>query len=440
MEIDDILHFMSIKSTAKSKTDTHRFHGNTNLSLPLPDDCLPDWQTYADCLNLSWNIATIHLINVQLRPKMLKILSYSLVDKRVSAILLENNDLTDIDRGIDFATTFLKQNSSSFDPLVSKVSMFPGNSSRSSLKWELDGSGTGMCCFGWANNIITRGEDVRRLVNAIDSHPFVDKVRLDDCLGDDATPRDLLSSFMCSNKGYTHLSFAGNMIECLEEMGFSNFISGQNYLIQLDLPRNRLTEDDIKQISNALKSNDTLQVLGLEGNSITHDGYCSLFSAVFDNTNLNSVAGSNNTCKINIDPVGEHSLNSDESRLIHHVLEFHNRCIQAKISRESVVKEKLSFELSRRDVLGITLDRLVPEMNDDDPLALMPHVLSRITECFNAQTRNGLDRRWATNWIPYLHAAPLYLHKRPMLSILFDVVRGAKMPELFERRTTATQS
>ena len=438
MEIKDILHFMSVKSTAKSTTTTDPYEDNIHSGPTLPDDFLPVWQQYADCLNLSWNIATIHLRNVQLNSKMLKILGSSLLDKRVSAILLENNDFTDIDCGIDFATTFLEHNRSYFEPLVSKVSMFPGSGSRSSLKWELDGSDTGMCCFGWADNIITRGEDVRRLVNAIDSHPFVDKVRLDGCLGEDTRPRDLLSTFMYSNKKYIHLSFAGNRIEGLEEVGFSTFLSGQTYLKQLDLPRNRLTDYDIKQISTALKSNGTLLVLGLEGNGITHDGYSSLFGAVFDNTNLNSVVGSNNTCKINIDPVGEQSLNSDDCRLIHHVLEFHNRCIQAKISNESVAKEKLSYELSRRNALGITLDRLVPEMNDDDPLALISHVLSRITVCFNARTLNELDR--GREWRPYLHAAPSYLNERPRLSILFDVVRGAKMPELFERRAKALSS
>jgi len=436
METNDILHFMSIKSAAKTKTDTDPCRYNINADQTLPDEFLPVWQYYSDCLNLSWNIATIHLRNVQLTSKMLKILGDSLVDKRVSAILLENNDFAHITFGIDFAATFLTRNMSSFGPTVSKVSIFPHTGARSNLKWKLKHFDTGVRCFGWADNVITRGEDVRRLVNVIDSHPFVDKVRLDGCLGGDTAPRDLLSSFMSSNKKYTHLSFAGNRIEGLEEVGFSTFLSGNKYLIQLYLQRNRLSEDDIKLISKALKSNDTLQVLGLEGNRITDDGYWSLFNVVFDNTTLNSVAGSNNTCEIKIDPAGEQALTSEDRRLIHTILELHNECIQANISLQAIVKEKLSYELCRRNTLGITLDRLVPEMNDDDPLALTCHMLRRINECFDAKHRNLLERRSA-RLRPYLRVA-LPSNERSKLSILFDVVRESKMPQLFERRAGST--
>ena len=50
---------------------------------------------------------------------------------------------------------------------------------------EIVGDNQNLDFFQWVNNEIERMEDARYLVDAVISHPCIDKVRLENCFGED---------------------------------------------------------------------------------------------------------------------------------------------------------------------------------------------------------------------------------------------------------------
>jgi Ran GTPase-activating protein (RanGAP) involved in mRNA processing and transport len=64
---------------------------------------------------------------------------------------------------------------------------------------------------------------------------------------------------------------------------------------RIDLNHNRLSDDDVILISQALKSNTSLKTINLLSNNITSVGIKALLTCVFDSSSLHSISESNHT-------------------------------------------------------------------------------------------------------------------------------------------------
>ena len=71
----------------------------------------------------------------------------------------------------------------------------------------------------------------------------------------------------------------------------------------LDLQDNNLNDQDALLIADALKGNNTLQELHLDGNQIGQSGEDALWNSLLDTTTLNAVVNTNHTCRVNLSAV-----------------------------------------------------------------------------------------------------------------------------------------
>ena len=164
---------------------------------------------------------------------------------------------------------------------------------------------------------------------------------------------------------------------------------------------NNLNDEDARLIARALRCNTNLQYFALMENNFTEVGHNALGKAIYNPTSLNSMSDCNHTCRIlviNWDediPNNTYSLKLNRARKIYHLLSVRNR-------EESNVYH-LNLEFGDDD-------------EDDAALKLVPRVLESV----------------------YRHAEMYaYIFESPYvtpLSIIYEVLRGWKVPELYERR------
>ena len=149
-----------------------------------------------------------------------------------------------------------------------------------------------------------------------------------------------------------------------------------------------------------MKHNNNLQYISLDGNNITDVGNHALSNAVYDPTSLNSLANCNHTCHIHglnwSDDIPSNllgsTLNSNRARKMYHLLSARN---------------KVEFNVNHLNL------EFGDENENDESLKLVPRVLESV---------NRYDSNWeSTDYVP-------------PLSITYEILRGWKMPELYELR------
>jgi len=256
----------------------------------------------------------------------------------------------------------------------------------------------GMDQFEWMNNHVTNTEDAICLVDIIIDHPSIDDIRLENLLGEDVNGYDTVKELFTSTKSFSYIDLEGNNMKTRGDTAISDFIAGNPPLQYLIMGNNKLNDDDAILIASALKCNTNLQSLHLTRNDITDAGGKTLFNAVCDTTSLNSVADSNHTCRI----VSSFRYLDDAN--------------DPKDDQKVRRSKKIYNLLSVRNEEGSNVRHFNAEFVDDEDddsltLKLLPHVL----EAVHRHSKRTVN-------------------KMPPLSIVYEILRGWKMPELYDSK------
>jgi len=340
------------------------------------DMLLPHWEELANALQLYNKEGGLYLsiTNIQLTSSVIYLLAPALKGKPINGLTLFNNDFEDTHKGIEFIAECIK-----FNDKLKK--------------------------FHWTGNQIDNQEDAHRLLKSIIDNPSIENVRLENCLRrGDINSYHALCYLLARDKRCLEIDFDNNNINTGGNTNIQDYIASNPPLKSLLLSGNKLNDDDIILIAQALKCNTNLKHFRLHDNNITHIGQEALSKAVYDPTSLNSISDCNHTCRIHVDggiknvPLG---CGND------------NRKFSSSISKRGA---KIYQLLSKRNKEGSNVRHFESEFEigdeEEDSLKLVPKVL----ECIHS----------------YPRASKLTVHP---LSILFEVIRGWKMPELYANRS-----
>ena len=208
------------------------------------------------------------------------------------------------------------------------------------------------------------------------------------------------------DKTWDLLDLERNNIQTKGDTTIPDYIASNPSLEDLYLADNKLNDDDAILIARALKQNTNLNDLRLGKNNITTIGKEALSKAVYDPTSLNSMSNCNHKCQIQLDGVFGKDLPSwcenSGSR-------------DPKTTRSM----KIYHLLSERNIEGSNVRHLNAEFEDEDEdsLKLVPYVLAVIQHYHDATQKTG-------DFVKSVSIKPL--------SIMYEIVRGWKMPELYE--------
>ena len=345
-----------------------------HIFLQHDDTLLAHWKELANALQLhELNHYKIQIINVQLTSEVLDLLAPALKGKPITEFVLERNGFA-TNEGTKFFTECI-------------------NKHNSKLK-----------NFHWVGNPIVNMEYAHHLIEAIVNNPSINRVHIENSLGGgDINSYEVVRPLFASDTRWDQLDLERNNIQTQGHTEIPDYIASNPPLRYLYLADNNLNDDDITLIATALKGNTNLECLRLQNNTgITHIGKEALSKAVYDITNLNSISDCNHTCHIPFDgsmniPIGcsnsKSNLTSSSERRrakIYHLLSIRNR------------------EGSNVKHLNLEFDN---EGEEDNSLKLVPKVLEAV---YKHSTVQGF----------------IY-----PLSIIYEIMRGWKMPELYEKRS-----
>ena len=336
---------------------------------------LPHWKELATALQLCQN-NNIHFTiqNVQLGTSLFSLLIPAFKGK-LQDLFLDNNDFVNISEGIKFIAECMETNRQ-------------------------------MKEFGLSNNQLESVDNVHLVLDAIISHPSINKVRLENCLGGDMNSYDALCYLLASDKSFECVDFDRNNIQTQGGSAISDYISNNPPLENLLLSGNKLNDDDAILIAQALKQNTNLGWLHLYYNDFTDIGCQTLSKAVYNPTCLNSVYDCNHTCQIHLDGIDR---------------DLPRWCNNSGVSNpKSKRRMKMHYILSLRHKERSNVQHLNLEFEDDDDegglaLKIVPKVLETVYK--HSNTRRGPSS---------------VAHKLDHpLSIMYEILRGWKMPELY---------
>ena len=138
----------------------------------------------------------------------------------------------------------------------------------------------------------------KALASALETHPHIDEVCLVGCdLGNNL---DALDEMLVGCKNCSSLLLNDNQIDSSGFARIANFLATNQFLAKLRLIDNLLSDADADSVMSALAMNTYLLKLELKNNRMTDIGRKAVEKAVFDTASLNSIAGSNHYCKIEL--------------------------------------------------------------------------------------------------------------------------------------------
>lgn len=365
--------------------------------------------------------------NFQLVPCTMNMLAPALSGKNYCYFTLENNFFGDCHDGVMFAGKIMKSN-----PRLAQL--------------------------GWKNNLINAADDMNYLVDCITSHPSIQSFFFKKCCGDGVDGYEALCSLLHSAKKFLSFQFDSNSIRTRGRTGISDYLATNPRPRIVSLQKNHLDGNDAALIFTALKQNTNLGELRLGWNDFTGAGSClsdylaantplghlglehcnlgdadaALIAAgLKQNTNLrllalewngfadlglntlcnalgyhgcttlNSLSDSNHRCRIQ----GIDTAMGDNVSSI-------NNCLREPAANRAI---KIYHRLSMRNRDGTNVVHLDSELGDI-PLGLVPAVLARVHAC----SMHGNPRD------------PIFFMCAEPLSIIYEISRGWKMPELYE--------
>ena len=344
----------------------------------LHDDILlPHWKEFANALQLNQNSSRLlSICTVQLTSSVMDLLVPALKGKPFKIINFNNNELVNVREGIEFAVKSMENSS------------------------ELER-------FNWVNNRIDTMENAQFLLDSMTTHPHVDKVRLECCFGEDINGYEILRVLLASGKRFLSLDLEKNNIRT-GGTEISDYLATNPPLENLYLGGNHLDDNDAILIASALKQNTNLQRLRLGDNEFTEKGKNALSNAIYDSSSLNSVADCNHRCSIEGIYLGVY------------IPDITNHDITPKVN----MARKIYHLLSLRNVEGSNVQHLNAEFDDDDDsLALVPNVLASVHQYYHGSM---FERHSDSDQV------------RP-LSIMYEILRSWKMPQLYECRGMTTK-
>jgi len=349
---------------------------NEALSNPLPytNALLPHWREFANAIQVypgTFNDFTIH--NIQLTSAVLELLIPALENKLCYTLTLTNNDFT-VREGIKFVLKLIKANHNLRE-------------------------------INWIENRIGSMEDAKYLARDIINHPSINNVRLENCF-ENIDGYGVLCTLLASGKQFGNLDFDRNNIQTNGGTEISDYISNNPPLKNLFMSANKLNDNDAILIAKALKKNTNLEQLYLFDNDIIDIGRTALVKAVYDTTSLNSMSDCNHICQIYLGLEGDMDVPVGCSN--------RNMNFPSSNARRGA---KIYQLLSKRNEEGSNVKHFNAEFDgedeEEDSLKLVPKVL----ECVHRYSR-----------------ASLLFTVHP-LSIIYEIIRGWKMPELYEKQS-----
>ena len=343
------------------------------MHLHYDDLLLPHWEEFANALQLYHLPQDMHVLkffqihNVQLTSSVMDLLASTLKGKAIWSFGLRNNGFVNTRVGLEFAVKYIEGN-----PNLEQ--------------------------FYWVNNPIDSVEDARYLVDAIISHPRIDKVSLVNCFGDDINGYDAFRCLFTSGKSFLRINLEGNNIRTWGSTEIPDSLATNTSLVSIYLANNHLNDGDAVLIAHALKRKNNLYGLHLGDNDLTDIGRKALSNAIYDFASLNSLSDCNHSC--NIEGIDFGGIPANENHPIHVNTPKCNRA------------RKIYHLLSLRNLEGSNVQHLNLEFDDeDDSLTVVPRVLGSV------------------HWYSMHRCSRNLVHP---LSIMYEILRSWKMPELFE--------
>ena len=348
--------------------------------LQYDDALLPHWKEFTTALQLHHdNNVQFTIQNLQLSHSVISMLVPAL-KVRLKMLLLDNNGFDDR-KGIEFLVTCMQSNRQ-------------------------------MNEFYLTNNQLGGMENARSVLDAVTRHPSIEHVRLENCLGGDINGYNILCSLLASGKQFDTIDFDRNNIHTKGGTAIPDYIANNTPLKSLFLSGNKLNDNDAILIASALKSNSKLEDLHLYRNDFTCIGREALLKAAYDTTSLNSVYNCNHSCQIQISMEDGSVVGRGLPSFCKNVGE--NLPLTSILDPKSIRSRKMHYILTSSHREGSNVQHLNTEFKDDDEdsLKLAPKVLEAVYKHSNKRR----DRRI------------------PPLSIMYEILRGWKMPELYGNR------
>jgi len=369
----------------------------------LHDDALlPHWKELSDALQLypyslldpeqSRNFA---ICGLQLTPAVLDMLMPSLTMKDFRALELDGNEFVNARDGIFFAVGFIKNN-----PRLEE--------------------------FVWINNDLGSMDNANHLLGALCSLLSIRRIHLQNSCGENVNGYDILRSLVSSNAQLKDIDLSSNNIWTMGGTHLSDYLATNPPLEELSLEDNHFDDNDVTLIAQALKQNTNLKSLSLKRNAITDMGRNELHNTLFDASTLNSVADSNHTCLISGVGFGIYDVTT-------------NLAFNSKDSREAKIYSLLSSR-HKEETNCYHLDReLGNRKKDGCSLKLAPHVLQRVYLSSEIGYRECRKQEASKNFDSELLGGTVQKNNPvTSLSIMFEILRSWKMPEMYEHLGTSS--
>jgi hypothetical protein len=187
------------------------------------------------------------------------------------------------------------------------------------------------------DNLIDNMDSARCLSRSLKLHDRINTISLAHC--DLGSSPEILSVILQSD--VKHINLENNNIDSLGAVTIAEYLEGDPPMKELFLQYNRVNDDDIILISQALKRNKNLAIINLHSNNLTSLGVKTLLTCFFDSSSLNAISGSNHTLQQLFfyewqDPTSLHRLQDCISRLLE--LGRAEKIISALQDKESLLK------------------------------------------------------------------------------------------------------
>ena len=350
------------------------------------EEFLPHWNEFAmallqyrHCLKCTQEEeSSFRLSNVELPDNVIDLLSDALKTTHFHKFVLQDNEF-ESSKGIDFALEYLQRNRILKD-------------------------------FTLYDNPIHNMKYIKRLCRIISKHPSIKTFGLTgihvEHQGID-TYKMLCSIMKAGQTKLVSIDLSENDIETGRDMFISGYLRSNSVLESLDLSGNLLNDDDATAIAEALKyKNRSLRDLDLTSNhAISASGWRALHLAVYDDTNLNSMADCNHICCIEFPSTDEYldmsafaretngsdpdsnfyySTDSVRQKKIYHVLSIGNlNCSNVKNFDDMPFELLPDLLCSIQEYSNYHVSEDTPDQSDDDvkPLSLVYEICRYWDEC-----------------------------------------------------------
>ena len=240
----------------------------------------------------------------------------------------------------------------------------------------------------WGNPISSEDHADLLIQSAINNRS-IKTVWMDNCFHQNGVDgcRALVYLLTCG-KPFEEIDFSSNGLSGIDDVAAALATNPQ--LESLSMTGNELNDRDAELIARALGQNTNLENLYLSRNDLTAAGFERIRTALYDPSNLNAMESCNHTCWVNCVGGNIHDLTPQQRR-----------------------RRKLYEMLSTRHAKGSNARHLNAETGEGPFVTkFVPRVLERVQQYS--------DDRSADSPLP--------------LSLLFELMKCWKMPELYEHR------